>query len=102
MAFVCYDTRTHIYEVDVQAWLLHRYIVVAIKYIVFEGVLYNGFLLFIKAEGVLQSAAVLHLTTRIYLELCRSRLPVISLTDRMRAIRGVQKACVDLCMSRGT
>lgn len=33
------------------------YIVVAIKYIVFQGVLYNGFLLFIKAEGPLQSAA---------------------------------------------
>lgn len=46
----------------------------AIKYIVLKGVFYNGFLLFIKTEGPLQSAAVCFLTTRVYFELCRSIL----------------------------
>jgi len=65
MAFVCYDTRTYTRGAS---WTTctcrpgYIAIVVAIKYIVLEGVFYNGFLLFIKTEGLLQSAAVCFLT----------------------------------------
>lgn len=92
MAFVCYDTRTHTRGAS---WATctcrpgYIAIVVAIKYIVLEGVSYNGFLLFIKTEGPLQSAAVCFLTTRVYLELCRSILSAILLINRMYAIRRI-------------
>lgn len=57
---LCYNTHTHrhtretTYDVCAgQRGPGYIAIVVAIKYIVLEGVFYNGFLLFIKTEGSL-------------------------------------------------
>ena len=109
MVFVCYDTRTHTLGANWVTYVFMRAracvcvcvcvlcvvcrlgyiaIVVVIKYIVLEGVVYNGFLLFIKTEASLQSIAVCFLTTRVYLELCRFIFSaMILLTNRMHAIR---------------
>lgn len=67
------DTRMYTYKLnDFVCACVHARadvvtIIVAIKYIVLKGVFYNGFLLFIKTEGPLQSAAVCSLMTRLYL-----------------------------------
>lgn len=86
----CAHTRSKLSDVCVQPGYIA--IVVAVKYIVLKGVVYNEFLLFIKTEDPLQSAAVCFLTTRVYLESCRSILFAISLTNRTHAIKRIRES----------